>query len=106
MENTNIEDEIRVKTKIGWLLFWSDGFLCCFIKQKDNSVWILTVAICPLSESKSSHLYTHVLAMGRYDADHTTVIEHYMREGSELMEDIAIAIVVSPTLLIILLLVF
>ncbi len=34
MEEAGVEDHIRVKTKIGWLLFWSDGFLHYFIKKK------------------------------------------------------------------------
>ncbi len=38
MEEAGVGDHIRVKTKIGWILFWSGGFLCYFIKQKDNSV--------------------------------------------------------------------
>jgi hypothetical protein len=88
MKAAGVNEQVRVKTKIGWLLFWSDGFLRCFIKQKDNSVWILTVTICPPTEKKSSHLYTHVLAMGRHDADHTPVIVHYMKEVAELMKGI------------------
>jgi hypothetical protein len=88
MKRAGVEDHIRVKTKIGGLLFWSDGFLNCFIKQKENSVWIITVTVCPPHESKSSHMYTYVLAMGRNDADHTPVIQHYMREVSELRKGI------------------
>ena len=86
MRESGIEDHVRIRTKIGWLLFWSDGFLRCFIKQKDNSIWLLTVTVCPPENMKSSHLYTHVLAMGRHDADHTPVIEHYMKEAGRLVK--------------------
>ena len=27
----------------GYMIFWSDGFLTSWVKQKDNSAWILTV---------------------------------------------------------------
>ena len=79
---------IRTKTKIGWLNFWSDGFLNCFTKQRENSVWIITVTVSPPSDSQSSNLYTYVLAMAKHDADHTRVIEHYMREVSVLKKGI------------------
>ena len=68
------------RTKIGYLLFWSDSFLRCFIKQKENSVWILTVTVCPPEDDKSSSLYTYVLAMGRSDLDHTPIIKRVMNE--------------------------
>jgi len=72
--------------KIGYIYLWSDGFLNCFIKQKDNSVWIITVTICPPENKKSSGKYTHVLAMGRSSENHTKVFEHYLKECKELMD--------------------
>ena len=47
---SGVSQEEQRKTKIGYVYFWSDGFLNCFIKQKDNSVWIFTVTVCPLEE--------------------------------------------------------
>jgi len=85
MKDAKIDEGLRIKTSIGYLIFWSDSFLRCFIKQKDNSVWILTVTICPPDGMESSHLYTYVLAMGKSSEDHTPVTEHFMREASELM---------------------
>ncbi len=82
MKEAKENEGIRTKTKIGWLNFWSDGFLNCFTKQRENSVWIITVTVCPLSDSQSSNLYTYVLAMAKHDADHIRVIDHYMREVS------------------------
>ena len=32
MEKSNIEASARVKTSIGYIIFWSDSFLRCFIK--------------------------------------------------------------------------
>lgn len=72
-------DEIN-RTKIGYLLPWSDSFLRCFTKQKENSVWILTVTVCPPEDDMSSSLYTYVLAMGRSDLDHAPIIKHFMEE--------------------------
>ena len=81
-----VSPEERRKTKIGYVYFWSDGFLNCFIKQKDNSVWIFTVTVCPPVEEKSSGKYTYVLAMGQGGTDHTKVVEHYMKECQDLMK--------------------
>jgi hypothetical protein len=47
MQNAGVAERAMKQTKIGYLLFWSDSFLNSFIKQKDNSVWVLTVTICP-----------------------------------------------------------
>jgi len=85
-EDAGVSNELRVKTKVGYLLFWSDSFLRCFIKQKDNSIWILTVTVCPPEHMKSSSTYTYILAMGKSSEDHTPVVEHYMKEVSELMK--------------------
>ena len=88
MKEAKENEGIRTKTKIGWLNFWSDGFLNCFTKQRENSLWIITATVCPPSDSQSSNLYTYVLAMAKHDADHTRVIEHYMREVSVLKKGI------------------
>ena len=74
------------QTKIGYLLFWSDSFLNSFIKQKDNSVWVLTVTICPPEDMKSSGWYTYILAIEKSDADHSEVINHYLHQAEELMK--------------------
>ena len=71
-------------TSKGYIYFWSDFFLCCFIKQKDNSVWILTVTISPPWADINKGTYTHVLVMGKSREDHTPVIDYYMREAREL----------------------
>jgi hypothetical protein len=73
-------------TSIGWMYFWSDSFLNCFIKQKDNSVWLFTVTLSPPYGDRNSGDYTIVLAMGRSTEDHTKVIEYYYKRASELME--------------------
>ena len=86
MDRDESLSEMKKKdTKIGWIYFWSDAFLRCFIKQKDNSVWILTVTICPPENEKSSGLYTQVLAIGKSDSNHEEVIKHYPREINDLM---------------------
>ena len=75
MKSDGLSDESICETHISWVYFWSDSFLQCFVKQKDNSVWILTVTICsPLSKINSGR-YTHVLTMGKSYEDHTSVIE-------------------------------
>lgn len=83
MKEKGISDSVIVETSIGWLYLWSDSFLRCFIKQKDNSVWILTVTLCPPEREKSTGTYTYVLAMGKSSEDHTPVIEHYLEQVQE-----------------------
>ena len=87
MKAAGQSDEDIAQTNIGYIYFWSDAFLRCFIKQRDNSVWVLTVTICPPESVKSNGTNTFVLAMGRHgkNVDHTPVIEHYMEECQRLM---------------------
>ena len=63
---------------------WSDTFLWCFIKQKENSLWIITVTVCPLENKKSRGLYTYVLAMDKSSEDHTGIIDFYPEQIMEL----------------------
>ena len=86
MEEADVDKKMRKQTKIGWLIFWSDSFLNSFIKQKDNSVWMLTVTICPPENMKTSGRYTYILAIGKSDADHSEVIDHYLEEADKLMK--------------------
>ena len=58
MKDAGVDEKKRKQTKIGWMIFWSDSFLNSFIKQKDNSVWVLTVTICPPENTKFSGRYT------------------------------------------------
>jgi hypothetical protein len=76
----------RKSTSIGWIYFWSDSFLRCFVRQRENSVWILTVTICPPEKEKSTGKFTHVLAIGKSSEDHTPVIEFYLEECMKLMK--------------------
>jgi len=85
MKRAGADEKQRKETKIGYMIFWSDSYLNSFIKQKDNSVWVLTVTFCPPEDMKSSGRYTHVLAIGKSDSDHTAVINHYMGKAEELM---------------------
>jgi hypothetical protein len=71
-------------TSIGWVYLWSDSYLNSFIKQKDNSVWILTATISPPAKDLSGSKFTVVLAIGKSSRDHTKVIEHFYQEISEL----------------------
>ena len=77
MKRERLSDESIHETSIGWVYFWSDLFLLCFVKQMDNSVWIFTATICPSLEEMNSGKYTHVLAMGKSNEDHTSVLEYY-----------------------------
>jgi len=67
-------------TKIGFLMFWSDGFQQHYVRTKDNSVWMLTVTICPPWDKKLSKFHTYVLAIGRKSSNHVPVMKAYYDE--------------------------
>ena len=87
MNVASICRETREKTKIGYLMFWSESFLRCSIKHKENSVWILTVKIYPPEDQKSSSRHTTVLASGKSTDDLSKVTHHFMEEAACLMSD-------------------
>ena len=41
----NLKESAKGKNGVyfGYMIFWSDGFLTSYVKQRDNSAWILTV---------------------------------------------------------------
>ena len=67
-------------TAFGWLMLWSDSFLRHFVKQKENSVWILTVTLPNPDNNATSPFHTYCLAIGQSKLDHTPVVEYYLRE--------------------------
>jgi hypothetical protein len=67
-------------THLGYISLWSDSFLKSFIKQKNNSVWLLTATISPPLEKRSTGKYTFVIAIGKSSNDHTAVINHFLKE--------------------------
>ena len=79
-----VDPENASKTSIGYGYLWTDSFLNCFTKQKDNSVWLLTATISPPMSEISKGEYTIVLAIGKSGQDHTAVIEHFHEEFKEL----------------------
>ena len=70
----------------GHLMFWSDSFLRCFSRQRDNSYWIFVVRVMPPEGCATSSSHTFCLAMGSSKECHDKVIAHYMKEVSELMK--------------------
>ena len=83
--NGRDNDEIR-RMQLGWITIWSDSFLNSFIKQKDNSVWLLTATVCPPYDQTNSDKFKFVLAMGKSSLDHSEVINHYLSEIEGLKE--------------------
>lgn len=67
-------------TKYGSYIFWSDGFLRSFVKQKNNNVWILTVTFPDPKGSATSKYHTYCLAVGKSSNDHQPVIDHFLKE--------------------------
>ncbi len=67
-------------TKYGSFIFWSDGFLRSFVKQKNNNVWILTVTFPDPNGSATSKYHTYCLAVGKSSNDHQPVIDYFLKE--------------------------
>ena len=83
--NGRKDEKIR-RMQLGWITIWSDSFLNSFIKQKDNSVWLLTATVCPPYDQTNSDKYKFVLAMGKSSLDHSEVINYYLSEIERLKE--------------------
>lgn len=83
LANGRTREQIR-RMQLGWITLWSDSFLNSFIKQKDNSVWLLTATVSPPYDQTNSGNYTFVLAMGKSSLDHTEVINYYLSEIKEM----------------------
>ncbi|KAL7458621.1 hypothetical protein ACHAWC_010218 [Mediolabrus comicus] len=51
----NLDDHFDVdETAFGYLMFWSDGFVRFPSRQRDNSIWMLVVRVCPPEGSSTS----------------------------------------------------
>ena len=71
-------------TAFGALLLWSDGFCRTYVKQKDNSVWILTLTFLNTDKKTKSPMHTYCIAIGKSSEDHTPVLEIIMRQLDDL----------------------
>ncbi|KAL9181321.1 hypothetical protein ACHAXT_010126 [Thalassiosira profunda] len=65
-------------TAIGLVLLWSDGFQRAYVRQKENSVWILTITILNPDGKAFSAFHTYCVAIGRESLDHTPVIDYVL----------------------------
>lgn len=74
-EDMGLQQKDYIKYKIGLLYYWSDSWLQSFVKQKDNSIWAITVTIGNIKI---------VLAIGRSGQDHTAVIDYFHQEIAEM----------------------
>jgi hypothetical protein len=67
-------------TAFGAVILWSDGFCRTYVKQKDNSVWILTVTFLNTDNKTKSSMHTYCIAIGKSSADHTPILEIVMKQ--------------------------
>ncbi len=67
---------------VGYL--WLDGFQGTYIRQKDNSVWAMTVTLSLLSAHAALKYHTGVLVLGWSKIDHRSVLNNFMDEVSKL----------------------
>ena len=70
----------KVKTAYAYLRFWSDSFLKCWTKQRENSILMLAVTFPNFNKNATSEYHTQVLAIGRSHDDHTPVIAYNFNE--------------------------
>lgn len=67
-------------TAFGAVILWSDGFCRTYVKQKDNSVWILTLTFLNTDKKTKSSMHTYCIAIGKSSEDHTPVLEIIMKQ--------------------------
>ena len=87
MKRMNVKDE---PTKYGSFILWSDGFIRSRAKQKDNSVWILTITISDPDGSTTSKYHTWCVAIGKSSSDHQPVIDYYLKEVAILTKGVSL----------------
>ena len=80
------QKEYTAKTKVGYILLWSDGFQVHHVRTKNNNIWILTVTFQAPNNIKGSKFHSFILAMGLKDWDHTPVVEAYLEELKSIRE--------------------
>ena len=65
--------------KIGYLLFWFDGFWVTYLRKGNGSMWILTMPICPLWITvKTSKYHTYVIELGHKEWIKEKVLDNLM----------------------------
>ena len=75
-------DPANTSVVAGYL--WSDGFLGSNVRQRNSSVWAMTVTLSLITEFATSKHHTGVLALGWSKNDHQPVFDHIMNEVSQL----------------------
>lgn len=70
------------KTLYGVIVLWSDGFVTSWVKQLDNSCWMVTLTICSPDGVKTTN--TYIIALGFSKYDHTCVVSSIMEEVEQL----------------------
>jgi len=78
----------NIKTAYAYVRFWSDSLLNCWIKQKENSIWMVTGTITNYETNATSPYHTVCLAICRSGEDHTPVIDYYFEELKLMQEGI------------------
>lgn len=74
-------------TAFGAIVIWSDGFCRTYVKQKDNSVWIMTITFLNTDNKTKSPMHTYCVAMGKSSANHTPVFEIMMKQLEEIQRE-------------------
>ena len=77
--------EMRYRTCYGHIMSWSDSFLLRFLRQRDNSIWLFVVRICPPPGKSTSKTYMKVLAFGQSKKNKDNVLAHYFKSFQDLM---------------------
>ena len=75
-----IRHEIRFKTCYGTITLWSDSFLLRFLRQRENSIWLLVVRISAPPGMSTSRDHMFCLAFGSSKLKHDKVIAHYIKK--------------------------
>mmetsp|Transcript_15398 Transcript_15398/g.35239 ORF Transcript_15398/g.35239 Transcript_15398/m.35239 type:complete len:1134 (-) Transcript_15398:15-3416(-) len=59
---------------------WSDGFERAGLKKKKKGCWMITIDFINPDGNSTSNQHTHVVALGRSSASHTTALNHILSQ--------------------------
>ena len=76
----DIKEEVRLETCYGHIILWSDSFLLRFLRQRENSIWLLVVRICAPPGMSTSRDHMFCVAFGSSKLNHDKVMSHYIKK--------------------------
>ena len=85
---SNLENGDVNKTCFGYAMVWSDSYEQFGSRKRDGSMWLFVMRVCAPEGLSTSSEHTFCLAFGPSKLDHSSVIEHYMKEFKDMQKGV------------------